>query len=131
MIPALWKKLETLPEVFVVVYRGSNVFIEDPDVVDPAPYLEGDQRESVVIAFTSLECANLYANTLAEIHEEMRPSELGVRSMPLKELFALIEELNEMSSREYDAPVRIDVVEQLSENTILSDVIHSPFATKH
>lgn len=127
----LWKELCEQGHVYLVFVGGVLPYIEDPEVFPQENYLEEGQMEGGVLAFVNIEGAQAYKEALPEMHDGLRPSTLTIGEIKLGDLYGMIEELNELSNNEYGHPVRIDIAKQLSDDTILADVLYSKYQLKH
>jgi hypothetical protein len=130
VLAGLYKKTRDQTEVHVLLTNGA-VHINSPDLSDQNSYLEDEQVEAVLMVFLSYETASAYGHTLCEMDEELRPSMFSVLTTTLPEIYASLGRMTESAKGLFGAPLRIDLVEQLSEDTILSDTIYSLYVYKN
>lgn len=126
---SLWEKLNNKDGIFIVVGVGAIPFIINPDDIPQGDYCNDKQRESAVLAFVNEEDAVYYRNQLISSDDnEIKPDSLVIQKYTIGELFLMIDELNVISMKEFDAPIRIDVAQKINiENTemLYTDTIYS------
>lgn len=100
-IAAMWSHLEHQGHVYTLIEKNSISLIEKPKNVGEL---------AVLRTFLTLEAAKQYKAYLVE-YGTYRPSELGISALTVKELFANLEELEQVSSLIYGMPLRITLAE--------------------
>jgi hypothetical protein len=131
MVRGLWQKLAKQEALYIVLLNNGLPFIEDPELIPQEEYLGEGEAESLVLAFLTKEDAASYAQMLPEIHDDLRPSALSVARIGKQQLFAMIDELTQVALHDYDHPIRIDVAQKLSGDSVLSDVLYSPYLPRN
>jgi hypothetical protein len=127
MLSGLWGALRQQTHVYCIVVHGNIPYLIPPQCADQEAYLPEDMQESVMPAFLNEETAHWFANHVPEMDERVRPSEISIGTFTVEDLFDSLEELNELSEQEYEAPVRLDLVTRSGSESVLADVIHSQF----
>ncbi len=124
---ALWKYLSEDRDLHVLIWKSTGLpYLEDPDVAAQESYCADGERESLLLAFTEEAGAVAFAQFLAEVDEEIRPSSFDIAIYTLKDLFELAPQLNGISHAEFGCPVRMDLGMRVADE-ILQDVIYSTY----
>lgn len=134
LLQALWNKASGSRALFVVCTEDAGPFVQCAADTPQESYVPEDdpsKEEGVMSVFTSLEGAEVYMVGLIEDYE-MRPSQLKVMMMPLKGLWNLLADIEDVQlAGTPPTTFRIDLVEQVEDRMITYDVIYSRVAPVH
>ncbi len=132
LLAAMWKKVIAEDHVFLVIEsNGAMPYIEEPDYSPQETHCPEGVVESCLLAFTNLEDATSYCQHLVEIHEDLRPSMLGISKITLKDLMGMVDELDAISRDDLGCPLRIDLAQTVNSETLLTDVLYSAFQSQN
>lgn len=129
-VAALWYALSRCDGLFILL-QNSLPYLREPENVPQGDYLAENEREAVMFAFINLEAAKMFGNMLVEMDETLRPSEFTFKKFTKEETFSFIDEMSELAAGQFDAGLRIDLVEQITDDTLLTDLLYSTYVSKH